>query len=161
MNKAILIGRLTADPEISTTSSGKKYAKYRLAVDRMTKQEGQQNADFISCIVWEKGAEFAERYLTKGTKIAIEGRIQTGSYEKDGVKHYTTDIVVERHEFCEKRDSGAAAPAAYGQPPQNLGKPAYTPPSAYGQWGQAPQPPQAPPQADFQMLSGEDDQLPF
>lgn len=157
----ILIGRLTADPEIFTTGSGKKYAKYRLAVDRPNKTDGGQNADFISCIAWEKGADFVERYLSKGTKIAIEGRIQTGSYEKDGVKHYTTDIVVERHEFCEKRDSGATAPAAYGQPPQPLGQPAYTPPSAYGQWGQAPKPPQAEPQADFTMLTGEDDQLPF
>ena len=91
----------------------------------------------------------------------MEGRIQTGSYEKDGQKHYTTDIVVERHEFCESKNSANQAPAAYGQQPQHLGQPAYTPPSAYGQWGQAQQPPQAPQQTDFQMLTGEDDQLPF
>ena len=106
----ILIGRLTADPEIRATQSGKTVASYRLAVDRAFKSEGQPEADFINCIAFGKGAEFAEKYLHKGMKILVEGRIQTGSYEKDGVKHYTTDIIVERHEFCESKkaaDSGS------------------------------------------------------
>lgn len=111
MNKVILIGRLVADPEIRYTQSGKAVASYRLAVDRPFKQDGQQEADFINCVAWGKTGEFAGNYLHKGTKIAIEGRIQTGSYEKDGVKHYTTDIVVDRHEFCESRSSGQAATA--------------------------------------------------
>lgn len=111
MNKVILIGRLVADPEIRYTQSGKAVASYRLAVDRPFKQDGQQEADFINCVAWGKTGEFAGNYLRKGTKIAIEGRIQTGSYEKDGVKHYTTDIVVDRHEFCESRSSGQAATA--------------------------------------------------
>lgn len=111
MNKVILIGRLVADPEIRYTQSGKAVASYRLAVDRPFKQDGQQETDFINCVAWGKTGEFAGNYLHKGTKIAIEGRIQTGSYEKDGVKHYTTDIVVDRHEFCESRSSGQAATA--------------------------------------------------
>lgn len=111
MNKVILIGRLVADPEIRYTQSGKAVASYRLAVDRPFKQDGQQEADFINCVAWGKTGEFAGNYLHKGTKIAIEGRIQTGSYEKDGVKHYTTDVVVDRHEFCESRSSGQAVTA--------------------------------------------------
>lgn len=111
MNKVILIGRLVADPEIRYTQSGKAVASYRLAVDRPFKQDGQQEADFINCVAWGKTGEFAGNYLRKGTKIAVEGRIQTGSYEKDGVKHYTTDIVVDRNEFCESRSSGQAATA--------------------------------------------------
>lgn len=111
MNKVILIGRLVADPKIRYTQSGKAVASYRLAVDRPFKQDGQQEADFINCVALGKTGEFAGNYLRKGTKIAVEGRIQTGSYEKDGVKHYTTDIVVDRHEFCESRSSGQAATA--------------------------------------------------
>lgn len=105
MNKVILIGRLVADPEVTNTQTGKAVARYRLAVDRQRKKDGQQEADFISCVAWDKGADFASRYLHKGTKIAVEGRIQTGSYEKDGVKHYTTDVIVERHEFCESKSA--------------------------------------------------------
>lgn len=103
MNKVILIGRLTADPELRHTQSGTAVCRYRLAVDRPVKKEGQQNVDFLNCLAWNKNAEFASRYLRKGTKIAVEGRIQTGSFEKDGVKHYTTDIIIDRHEFCESK----------------------------------------------------------
>ncbi len=113
MNKVILIGRLTADPDIRQTNSGKSVASYRLAVDRNIKAEGQPEADFLSCTAFGKPAEFAGNYLRKGMKIAVEGRIQTGSYEKDGVKRYTTDIIVDRHEFCESKrssESGGAAP---------------------------------------------------
>lgn len=114
MNKCILIGRLTADPEIRYTQSQKPVASYRLAVDRVFKNEGQPDADFISCVAWGNNAEFCQKYLHKGMKIAVEGRIQTGSYEKDGVKHYTTDVIVERHEFCESKSGGQAAPATCG-----------------------------------------------
>lgn len=113
MNKVILIGRLTADPDIRQTNSGKSVASYRLAVDRNIKAEGQPEADFLNCTAFGKSAEVAGNYLRKGMKIAVEGRIQTGSYEKDGVKRYTTDIIVDRHEFCESKrssESGGAAP---------------------------------------------------
>lgn len=87
-------------------------ARYTLAVDRMkTKNNQDPGADFISCVAFGKRGEFAEKYLKKGMKVAITGRIQTGSYDaKDGHKVYTTDVVVEEHEFCEKRE-GTAAPA--------------------------------------------------
>lgn len=118
MNKVILIGRLTAEPEIRQTQTGTAVSRYRLAVDRPKKQNGEQETDFLSCVCFGKSADFATKYLHKGMKIAIEGRIQTGSYEKDGVKHYSTDIFVDRHEFCESRQaaSGAAAPTTVPAP---------------------------------------------
>lgn len=107
MNKVILIGRLTKDPEIRYGTSGSAFGRYTLAVDRRFKKDGEQSADYISCKVFGKAAEFAEKYLRKGTKIAIEGRIQTDSYtNKDGSKVYTTDIVVDSQEFCEKKSDG-------------------------------------------------------
>lgn len=113
MNKVILMGRLTRDPEIRYTQSAEPLviARYNLAVDRRFQRKdnsgNEQNADFIGCIAFGKNAEFAEKYLKQGTKIAIVGRIQTGSYtNKDGNKVYTTDVVVEEHEFCESRQGG-------------------------------------------------------
>lgn len=118
MNKFMAIGRLVADPEVRVTQSGSTVTKYRLAVNRRFKREGEQEADFINCVAFGKNAEFAGNYLHKGTKIAIEGRLQTGSYTKDdGTKVYTTDIVVENHEFCESRATESAptpAPATSG-----------------------------------------------
>lgn len=108
MNKVILMGRLTRDPEINYSQNANNtcIAKYTLAVDRRFKQDGGQEADFISCAVFEKGAEFAEKYLHKGTKIAITGRLETGSYtNKDGVKVYTTTVIVEEQEFAESKAS--------------------------------------------------------
>lgn len=110
MNKWIGMGRLTADPNIRY-SSDLCIARYTLAIDRKGKDKG---TDFISCVAFGKGGEFAEKYLKKGIKIAVTGRIQTGSYDdKDGKKVYTTEIVVEDHEFAEsKGDSkGEAAKA--------------------------------------------------
>ena len=113
MNKAILMGRLTKDPDVrySQGQEATCIARYTLAVDRMkTKNNQDPGADFISCVAFGKRGEFAEKYLKKGMKVAITGRIQTGSYDaKDGHKVYTTDVVVEEHEFCEKRE-GTAAP---------------------------------------------------
>lgn len=120
MNKVLLIGRLVKDPDVrySQGQEPMAVARYTLAVDRAIKKDREQTADFISCVAFGKNGEFAEKYLHKGTKIAIEGRIQTGSYEKDGRKVYTTDIVVEHHEFCESRNasgtSGNSAPDADG-----------------------------------------------
>lgn len=118
MNKVILIGRLTADPDIRRTQSGKCVASYRLAVDRPFKSDGQPEADFISCVAWGKSGEFCQRYLHKGMKIALEGRIQTRTYDdKDGKKVYVTEVIVEHHEFCEGKkqsDSGSYAEPAQG-----------------------------------------------
>lgn len=110
MNKTILLGRLTRDPDVRYTQGDNPMAvaRYTLAVDRRYKKEGEQEADFISCVAFGKSGEFAEKYLSKGMKIAISGRIQTGSYtNKDGQKVYTTDVVVEEQEFCESKGSGA------------------------------------------------------
>lgn len=111
MNKSILIGRLVKDPDVRYTSGNNSMAvaRYTLAVDRPYAKDREQTTDFISCVAFGKSGEFAQKYLHKGTKIAIEGRIQTGSYEKDGRKVYTTDIVVEHHEFCESRNASGAS----------------------------------------------------
>ena len=114
MNKVILMGRLTRDPEVrySQGDAATAVARYTLAVDRRFRREGEATADFINCVAFGRQAEFAERYLRQGTKIAITGRIQTGSYtNRDGVKVYTTDIVVEEQEFAESKAS-SGAPAA-------------------------------------------------
>ena len=102
MNKVILIGRLTRDPEIRHTGET-CIARFSLAVDRRKKTEGGQTADFPSIVAFGKTAEFVEKYIYKGMKIAIDGRLQTGSYEKDGVKHYTTDVIAESVEFAESK----------------------------------------------------------
>ena len=107
MNKVVLMGRLTRDPEVrySQGEQATAIARYTLAVDRRFRREGdQQTADFIGCVAFGRQGEFAEKYLRKGTKIAITGRIQTGSYtNKDGQKVYTTDVVVEEQEFAESK----------------------------------------------------------
>lgn len=112
MNKVFLIARIVRDPDIRRTQEGTAIARYTLAVDRgRRKEDGSSEADFISCVAFGRQAEFAEKYLSKGMKIAVEGRIQTGSYtDRDGTKRYTTDVVVDRHEFCERR-SGTAQTA--------------------------------------------------
>lgn len=102
MNRVILMGRLTKDPDVrnSGDDSSKEVAKYTLAVDCRFKREGEENADFINCTVFGKGAEFAEKYLAKGTKIVVSGRIQTGSYiNKEGQRVYTTDDISEEVPF--------------------------------------------------------------
>ena len=106
MNKVILMGRLVKNPEVRQDASGAiSMARYALAVDRMrTKKDEDPGADFINCVVFGKSAEFAKNYLRKGTKLVIEGRIQTGSYtNKNGKKVYTTDVVIERQEFAESK----------------------------------------------------------
>ena len=118
MNKVILIGRLVADPEVrySQGENATAIARYRLAVDRRFKREGEQTADFISCVAFGRNGEFVEKYLFKGRKIAVAGRIQTGSYtNKEGQKVYTTDVVVEEHEFCESRGNSTQPISQYGQ----------------------------------------------
>ncbi len=113
MNKVILMGRLTRDPEVrySQGESSLAIARYTLAVDRRFNRNNQdgQTADFINCVAFGKAGEFAEKYLKKGTKMAVTGRIQTGSYtNKDGQKVYTTEVVVEDQEFAESKNSQGA-----------------------------------------------------
>lgn len=143
MNKAILMGRLTRDPEVryGTGENSTSVARYTIAVDRRFKRDGEQGADFIGCVAFGRNAEFAEKYLRQGTKIVLTGRIQTGSYtNRDGQKVYTTDIVVEEQEFAESK-------AAAG----NRGQNNYSRPSA------------APADADgfMNIPDGIDDELPF
>ena len=117
MNKVILMGRLTRDPDVrySAGENSTAVARYTLAVDRRFRRDGDSaTADFIGCVAFGKSAEFAERYLHKGTKIVATGRIQTGSYvNKDGVKVYTTDVVVEDQEFAESKNSAAGNDGGY------------------------------------------------
>ena len=111
MNKVILMGRLTRDPEIrySQGENNNAVARYTLAVDRRFQRSADQTADFIPCVAFGRSAEFAEKWLKQGTKICITGRIQTGSYtNKDGVKVYTTDIIVEEQEFAESKNAAAS-----------------------------------------------------
>ena len=119
MNKVILMGRLVRDPEVRYSQGEKStaVARYTLAVDRKFKKDGDQNADFIGCIAFGKSGEFAEKYLKKGTKLVVEGRIQTGSYtNKDGNKVYTTDVVVESQEFAESKATNAQNSGGYDRP---------------------------------------------
>ena len=108
MNKVILMGRLTRDPEVrySTGNNPLAIARYTLAVDRRFKRDGEAEADFISCVSFGKTAEFAEKYYRQGLKIVVSGRIQTGSYtNREGQKVYTTEIVVEEQEFAESKSA--------------------------------------------------------
>jgi single-strand DNA-binding protein len=119
MNKAHLLGRLTRDPEIRYPQDNEQMAiaRYTLAVDRRFKRDGEQTADFISCVAFGKAAEFAKKYLKKGTKIAATGRIQTGSYtNREGQKVYTTDVIIEEQEFAESK---AAAADGSSQPAES------------------------------------------
>ena len=118
MNKVILMGRLTRDPEVrySQGDSATAVARYSLAVDRRFKRDGEASADFINCVVFGKSAEFAERYFRQGLKVVVSGRIQTGSYtNRDGVKVYTTDVVVEDQEFAESKAASESSMGSYRQ----------------------------------------------
>lgn len=110
MNKVVLMGRLTKDPDVRYTQAQESLciARYTLAVDRRGSKQGEQSADFINVVAFGKAGEFTEKYLHKGTKIVLSGRIQTGSYtNKDGVKVYTTEVVAEDQEFAESKKDGA------------------------------------------------------
>ena len=98
MNKVILIGRLTADPELKKTGSDTSVATFTVAINR-----NQEDADFINVVAWEKNAENVKKYLTKGNRVAVDGRIQTRSYETDGTKKYVTEVVANSIEFLENK----------------------------------------------------------
>ncbi len=116
MNKVILMGRLTRDPEVRYSGGDNPLAiaRYSLAVDRRFKRDGEASADFINCVVFGKSAEFTEKYFRQGMRVTVCGRIQTGSYtNKDGVKVYTTEVVVEEQEFAESKASSEANANSY------------------------------------------------
>lgn len=117
MNKVILMGRLVRDPEVrySQGTESTTIARYTLAVDRKVRTNNQDSVDFIPCVAFNCAADFAEKYLHKGTKIVITGRIQTGSYtNKDGVRVYTTDVVVEDQEFAESKATNGSSQGTSG-----------------------------------------------
>ncbi len=129
MNKVILMGRLTRDPDIrvSQNENATTVARFTIAVDRRFKRDGDQSADFISCVAFGKTAEFFDKYTKQGTKLCVEGRIQTGSYNnKDGQKVYTTDVVVENVEFAESKAQAGSAPAMQQAPASQAPQPVPT-----------------------------------
>lgn len=131
MNKVILMGRLTRDPEVRYSTSGDNQlaiARYTLAVDRRFKRDGDQSADFIRCVAFGRSGEFAEKYFHQGTKIVAEGRIQTGSYQdKEGKTVYTTEVVVENQEFAESKASAQLNAPQQNAPQQNSTQPQQQP----------------------------------
>ena len=116
MNKAVLVGRLTRDPEVrySQGDNTTAVARYTVAVDRRFKRDGEPTADFIPCVVFGRSAEFAEKYFRQGMRVSVSGRIQTGSYtNKDGMKVYTTEVIVEEQEFAESKAASAGHAANF------------------------------------------------
>ena len=128
MNKVILMGRLTRDPEVSSSTTGTTFARYSIAVDRRFKRDGEPDADFFNCTSFGKQAEFVERYLKKGTKVVVSGRLQNNNYtNKEGQKVYTTEVVIEDQEFCESTNASGSgeqtgyAPTAKPEPQADPG----------------------------------------
>ena len=119
MNKIILMGRLTRDPEMRS-GNGTQVCRYTLAVDRRFKRDGEPDADFFNCPVFGKSAEFAEKYFRQGTKLLITGRIQSDNYtNKDGQKVYSWQVLVDEQEFAESKNAAAAGSSAPSQPRPN------------------------------------------
>ena len=154
MNKVILMGRLTRDPEVrySAGDNATAVARYTLAVDRRFKRDGEATADFIGCVAFGRQAEFAEKYLRQGTKVVLTGRIQTGSYtNRDGQKVYTTDVVAEDLEFAESKAAAAERGASAGFQPQQNSNP----------FQSAPTPSAAAGDGFMNIPDGIDEELPF
>ena len=123
MNKVVLMGRLTRDPDVrySQGETPLAIARYTLAVDRRFKRNGEQDADFINCVAFGRTAEFAEKYLKQGTKMVVSGRIQTGSYtNRDGVKVYTTEVVIEEQDFAESKATSSQAETTEDTPHRSI-----------------------------------------
>ncbi len=175
MNKVVLIGRLTKDPEVRYSQAGEPIAvaRYTLAVNRRFKREGEPDADFVGCVVFGKGGEFAEKYFKKGMQIAVCGRIQTRTWDdQQGQKHYVTEVVVEDQEFTEskaafdQRNQGGFSQPSY---PQQGGyqQPSYPQQGGYQQPAPQPQPfnsfNNTPQDDSFLAISDsiDDDDLPF
>lgn len=166
INAVVLVGRLTRDPELKYTQSGLAYLRFILAVNRRTKN-GEQEADFITCVAWRKQAENMANYLSKGSLVGVEGRIQTGNYEKDGQRIYTTDVIVNNVQFLEsRRDSTNTAPAQSNYQPTPHAFPSTPPTTTSDSPNYAPPTYQAPhafPTTTESSVSFEvvDDDLPF
>lgn len=112
MNRVILMGRLTRDPDIRYTSgeNSMAVARYTLAIDRTTKKQDEQSADFISCVAFSKAAEFAEKYFRQGMRVLVSGRLQTSSYtNREGQKIYTTDVILDSQEFADSKGDSTEA----------------------------------------------------
>lgn len=120
MNKAILIGRLTKDPELRTTPTGRNVCQFSVAVSRnFTNANGEREADFINCVVWDKQAENLVKYQKKGNQIAVEGRIQTKNYDdKDGKKVYVTEILASNISFLDSKGTGATGNTSFNNLPE-------------------------------------------
>ena len=165
MNKVILMGRLTRDPEVrySAGENALAIARYTLAVDRRFRRDGEATADFIPCVSFGRTAEFAERYFHQGMRITICGRIQTGSYtNNEGNRVYTTEVVVEEQEFAESKNASQANASAYQS--QQSSAPAYQPSTPAYQQPSAPAYQAAPkPAADgfMNIPEGLEEELPF
>ena len=155
INRVILVGRLTKDPELRTTPSGSKVCQYTLAVNRTRKADGQPEADFINCVSWNKTAELMNQYLSKGALIGIEGRIQTRNYDnQSGQKVYVTEIITDSVQFLESKGNTA----------QNQNKPqnqAYTEPKTKPQEQQVQYEVNLTAQAEMDTLDIASDDLPF
>ena len=122
INRTVIVGRLVADPELRYTPTGIASCKFRVAVNRPFKNEGEQQADFISCVAWRKQAENLSNFMKKGSLVGLEGRIQTGSYEgQDGKRVYTTDVVADSIQFLEPKATGSSQGASNYQSNTNTG----------------------------------------
>ena len=158
MNKVILMGRLTRDPEVRYTQGENQMAiaRYTLAVDRRFNRgnsNDENTADFIPCVAFNKAGEFAEKYFRKGTKIAVSGRIQTGSYtNKDGVKVYTTEVIVDDQEFAESKNNSSNSDGGYGNNSYGGG---------FGGGNSQPAAPMAAGDGFMNIPDGIDEELPF
>lgn len=132
MNKAILIGRLTRDPELRYTSSGRAVCQFSIAISRnYTNQQGQRDADFINCVVWDKQAENLAKYITKGRLVAVDGRIQTRNYDNnEGKKVYVTEVLANSIQFLESKNSGQGNDNMEQNPFDSMTEPNYPAPNS-------------------------------
>ena len=173
MNNVSLIGRLTADPELKHTQSGLAYTRFSIAVDRQFVRQGEERqADFINIVCWNKTAEFVCKYFNKGRRIALNGRIQTGSYtDRDGNKRYTTDVVADNVEFCDSKPESSGGNGGYNNYQNNNYQNNNYQQNGYQQGGYQPQPPRQEPPVSMNTYSNgdagdyiatpSDDDLPF
>lgn len=129
MNRVVLVGRLTKDPELRYTPNGVPVATFTLAVNRaFTNQQGEREADFINCVIWRKPAENVANFLKKGSLAGVDGRVQTRSYDgQDGKKVYVTEILAESVQFLEPRGSGGQAPQQNSQPQTRIAEDPFAP----------------------------------
>ena len=164
MNKVVLMGRLTRNPDVRYSQGERAtcVARYTLAVNRRFRREGEQEADFINCVAFGRNGEFAEKYLKQGTKIVISGRIQTGSYtNREGVRVYTTDVVVEEQDFAESKASASNYNGGGFAPQSNYSESNYQPTPMADAQPTRPNPGQAASDGFMTIPEGIEEELPF